>query len=183
MRKFATFSMTVSSRALSTLRILAKWGTWFQSCIACVCTGHLSDAERQDHFALFVDARVMKPDEQTFDLFRAACQQRLQSFRTPPAMVALGATMSRSMLPAARPIPKGWQRAEGPDSGMAWSANNKNIGLQDVRGKCCISAEAVLLHCKTMAHVLDHKFQATALEASWYMAAQLSTTTGRMVPS
>ena len=135
----------------------------------------LSDAERQDHFALFVDARVMKPDEQTFDLFRAACQQRLQSFRTPPAMVALGATMSRSMLPAARPMPKGWQRAEGPDSGMAWSANNKNIGLQDVRGKCCISAEAVLLHCKTMQHVLDHGFQATTLEESWYMAAQLST--------
>ena len=77
----------------------------------------------------------MKPDELTFDLFRATCQQRLQSFRIPPAMVAVGATVSRSMLPAARPIPKGWQRAKGPGSGMAWSANNKNIGLQDVRGK------------------------------------------------
>ena len=135
----------------------------------------LSGTERDDHFALFVDARAMKPDDLTFDLFRTTCHQRLPAFETPPAMVALGATVSRSMLPAARPMPKGWQRAGSPDSGLAWSSNNRNIVLQDVRGKCCISAEAVLLHSKTMWFVLDHGFQATTLEESWYIAAQMST--------
>jgi exosome complex RNA-binding protein Rrp42 (RNase PH superfamily) len=45
----------------------------------------LTTDRRDDNFVLFVDARVMKPDELTFDLFRVACHQRLQTFQTPPA--------------------------------------------------------------------------------------------------
>jgi hypothetical protein len=135
----------------------------------------LTTDRRDDNFVLFVDARVMKPDEMTFDLFRAACHQRLQAFQTPPALVAMGATMSRSMLPASQPIPKGWERPTGDRVGMAWAANNKSIGLDDVRDRCTISAEAVLLHSKTIESVLQHGFQATTLQESWYIAAQMST--------
>ena len=78
----------------------------------------LTTERRDDNFLLFVDARVMKPDELTFDLFRAACHQRLQAFQTPPALVAMGATVSRSMLPATQPIPKGWERPGGDKVGM-----------------------------------------------------------------
>ena len=135
----------------------------------------LTTERRDDNFLLFVDARVMKPDELTFDLFRAACHQRLQAFQTSPALVAMGATVSRSMLPATQPIPKGWERPGGEKVGMAWAANNKSIGLEDVRDRCAISAQAVLLHSKTIASVLQHGFQASTLQDSWYIAAQMST--------
>ena len=135
----------------------------------------LTTERRDDNFLLFVDARVMKPDELTFDLFRSACHQRFQAFQTPPALVAMGASVSRSMLPASQPIPKGWERVGGDKLSMAWASNNKSIGLEDVRDRCWISAQAVLLHSKTIASVLQHGFQASTLQESWYIAAQMST--------
>lgn len=135
----------------------------------------LTTDRRDDNFVLYVDARVMKPDEMTFDLLRATCHQRLQAFQTPPALVAMGATVSRSMLPASQPIPKGWEKPTGDKVGMAWAVNNKSIGMADVRDRCAISAEAVLLHSKTIASVLQHGFQARTLQESWYIAAQMCT--------